>query len=129
MIRHSMGLPLLERWKRPFRLRSTFVWGFLLVALAAAPNASAAGTFLFVNQGDGTFTLTNLVAWVGARDLAAGDFDGDGLLDLAVAGTTNGVAHFHSLGGGAFELVTNIVSIGTTDDSDFPQPAFYLKSF
>src|SRR5438477_7897909 len=212
MIRHSMGLPLLERWKRPFRLRSTFVWGFLLVALAAAPNASAAGTFLFdnlrafstrlpvgdpdlaptnsggqildgpkdiavadlngdglpdfavankdgsvtvyfglgnarfgppthlhttgtelrgivcadltgdgrrdiavgapydgkvflfVNQGNGTFTLTNLVAWVGARDLAAGDFDGDGLLALAVAGTTNRVAHFHSLGGGAFEL-------------------------
>ncbi|PYJ02743.1 MAG: hypothetical protein DME25_15400 [Verrucomicrobia bacterium] len=85
--------------------------------------------FLFVNQGGGTFTLRNLPAWFGARDLAAGDFDGDGLLDLAVAGTTNGVAHFHNLGGGQFELRTNIVSIGTADTRDFPQPAFYLKSF
>src|SRR5205809_1799436 len=237
MRRHSIGLSLREKWNSPSGPRSTFLAGFVLLGLAAALNASAAGTllfdnlralgtrlpvgdpalaptnsggqiidgpkdiavadlngdglpdfavankdgsvtvyfglgnarfgppthlhttgtelrgivcadltgsgrrdiavgapydgkvFLFVNQGGGTFTLTNLAAWVGARDLAAGDFDGDGLLDLAVAGTTNGVAHFHNLGGGVFELVTNIVSIGTTDDLDFPQPAYYLKSF
>jgi FG-GAP-like repeat len=85
--------------------------------------------FLFINQGGGVFTLTNLPAWRGARDLAAGDFDGDGRMDLAVAGTTNGVAHFRNLGSGGFELMTNVVSIGTADDSDFPQPAYYLKSF
>ncbi|HEY2953525.1 MAG TPA: FG-GAP-like repeat-containing protein, partial [Verrucomicrobiae bacterium] len=85
--------------------------------------------FLFVNQGGGTFMLTNLPAWRGARDLAAGDFDGDGLIDLVVAGTTNGVAHYHNLGGGVFELKTNIVSIGTSNDNDFPQPAYYLKAF
>lgn len=85
--------------------------------------------FLFVNQGGGAFTRTNLPAWIGARDLAAGDFDGDGLTDLAVAGTTNGVAHFHNLGGGVFEWKTNLVSIGTGNDGDFPQPAYYLKTF
>jgi hypothetical protein len=85
--------------------------------------------FLFINQGGGAFTATNLPAWRGARDLAAGDFDGDGLSDLAVAGTTNGVAHFRSLGGGAFELKTNVVAIGTSDDDDFPQPAYYLRVF
>src|SRR6185295_5031800 len=85
--------------------------------------------FLFVNQGGGAFTRTNLAAWIGARDLAAGDFDGDGAIDLAVAGTTNGVAHFHNLGGGVFELKTNLVSIGTGNDRDFPQPAYYLKTF
>ena len=85
--------------------------------------------FLFVNQGGGVFTLTNLPAWRGARDLAAGDFDGDGKMDLAVAGTTNGVAHFRNLGSGVFELKTNVVSIGTSDDFDFPQPAYYLKAF
>jgi hypothetical protein len=85
--------------------------------------------YLFINQGGGAFTATNLPAWRGARDLAAGDFDGDGVSDLAVAGTTNGVAHFRSLGGGAFELKTNVVTIGTSDDDDFPQPAYYLRAF
>jgi hypothetical protein len=85
--------------------------------------------YLFINQGAGAFTATNLPAWRGARDLAAGDFDGDGVSDLAVAGTTNGVAHFRSLGGGAFELKTNVVTIGTSDDDDFPQPAYYLRAF
>ncbi len=85
--------------------------------------------FLFINQGGGQFTLTNLLAWRGARDLAAGDFDGDGIIDLAVAGTTNGVAHFQNLGGGVFAVRTNVVVIGTKDDHDFPQPAYYLKSF
>ncbi len=85
--------------------------------------------YLLVNEGSRTFSLSNIVAWVGARDLAAGDFDGDGLNDLAVAGTTNGVSHFHNLGGGIFEVKTNIALIGTPDVDDFPQPAFYLKSF
>jgi len=50
-------------------------------------------------------------------------------MDLAVAGTTNGVAHFRNIDPGVFELMTNVVSIGTADDNDFPQPAYYLKSF
>jgi hypothetical protein len=85
--------------------------------------------YLFINGGGGAFAATNLPAWRGARDLAAGDFDGDGLTDLALAGTTNGVAHFRSLGGGAFELKTNVVTIGTSNDNDFPQPAYYLRAF
>ena len=85
--------------------------------------------FLFVDQGSGSFTLTNFTAWRGARDLAAGDFDGDGWLDLAVAGTTNGVAQFRNTHDGHFEYQTNFNALGSSDDKDFPQPAFYLRSF
>jgi hypothetical protein len=68
--------------------------------------------------------------WLGVRDLAAGDFDGDGRMDLAAAGTTNGLAHLRSLGGGSFQLMTNINNLGTTSLwHDFPQPAFYLKAY
>src|SRR3954469_580835 len=86
--------------------------------------------YLFVNQGGGVFgEPLQLPSWHGSRDLAAGDFDGDGLIDLAVAGSTNGVSHWSSLGGGSFEVRTNIASIGPRTDADFPQPAFYVKSF
>lgn len=92
--------------------------------------------YLFVNLGNRNFgSPIHLPGWLGVRDLAAGDFDGDGRADLAAAGTTNGVAQFHSLGGGAFEVVTNILTlrsdpISGSDDADyeFPQPAYYLKA-
>lgn len=87
--------------------------------------------YLFVNQGARHFASPlRLTMWFGVRDLAAGDFDGDGRMDLAAAGTTNGLAHLRSLGGGAFQLMTNIPSLGTSNLSrDFPQPAFYLKAY
>src|SRR5205085_294813 len=39
-------------------------------------------------------------------------------------------AHLRSLGGGAFQLMTNLTSLGTDFLWDnFPQPAFYLKAY
>jgi len=86
---------------------------------------------LFVNQGGRQFANPiSRTMWLGVRDLAAGDFDGDGRIDLAASGTTNGLAHLRSLGGGAFQLMTNIASLGTSAiDEDFPQPAYYLKAY
>ena len=95
----------------------------------ASPGESV--IYLLVNQGERQFApAVKIPAWLGVRDLAAGDFDGDGRIDLVAAGTTNGVTQYRSLGGGGFEVVTNVPGLGTkTVDDDFPQPAFYLKTF
>ncbi|HMC27556.1 MAG TPA: FG-GAP-like repeat-containing protein, partial [Verrucomicrobiae bacterium] len=86
--------------------------------------------YLLVNVSGRDFAdAIEIPAWFGVRDLVAGDFDGDGLTDLVAAGTTNGIAQYHSLGGGAFEVVTNLPNFATDDlEFDFPQPAFYLKA-
>src|ERR1043165_1790681 len=88
----------------------------------AAPGEAV--IYLLVNHGGRQFgPAQRIPAWLGVRDLAAGDFDGDGRVDLAASGTTNGLAQFRSLGGGTFQVVTNIPSLGTLHlDEDFPQP-------
>jgi len=94
----------------------------------ASPGESV--IYLLVNQGNRNFAAASILpGWYGVRDLAAGDFDGDGRIDLAAAGTTGGVAQYRSLGNGNFEVVTNLTWLGAAIDSDFPQPAFYLKAF
>ncbi len=87
--------------------------------------------YLFVNHGGRGFDpAITIPAWIGVRDLAAGDFDGDGRVDFVAAGTTNGLAQYRSLGGGAFEVVTQLPFLGVPAlTADFPQPAFYLKTF
>jgi hypothetical protein len=95
----------------------------------ASPGESV--IYLLVNEGARYFApARSLAGWLGVRDLAAGDFDGDGRCDLAASGTTNGVVQYRSLGESGFEVVTNIMDLGTGElDDDFPQPAFYMKSF
>lgn len=95
----------------------------------ASPGESV--IYLLVNEGERHFAPAMPVpGWLGVRDLAAGDFDGDGRCDLAASGTTNGVVQYRSLGVSGFEVVTNIMDLGTGKlDHDFPQPAFYMKSF
>jgi hypothetical protein len=98
----------------------------------ASPGESV--IYLFVNHGNRMFSAPILLpGWLGVRDLAAGDFDGDGLIDLAAGGTTNGLVQFRSLGGGSFELATNLTILRSDpfdpeEDLDFPQPAYYLKA-
>ena len=70
---------------------------------------------LFHNTGDGTFDLISaekagLVVSGTGSSCAVGDFDNDGLPDLAVA-TTEGVSLFRNSGGGTFTDVTKSVGI------------------
>ncbi|HXJ74880.1 MAG TPA: VCBS repeat-containing protein, partial [Candidatus Dormibacteraeota bacterium] len=92
--------------------------------------------YVFLNRGAREFDPPNLIrSWFGARDLATGDFDGDGKPDLVAAGSTNGLVQYRSLGGGAFQVVTNLLALASDpfanrneEDYEFPQPAYYLKA-
>jgi hypothetical protein len=59
--------------------------GDLDLAAAPAPRGER-GLSLLLNDGSGRFALRRVMAEVFAREIASGDFDGDGLADLAVAG-------------------------------------------
>jgi len=71
--------------------------------------AAGAGTRAYRNNLDGTFS--ELAAQMGlaagaSRDVAFGDFDGDGRTDLVVVGTDGRIRLFHNLGQGRFEDLT-----------------------
>jgi hypothetical protein len=71
-----------------------------------------------------------LDAWPGARNLASGDFDGDGLLDLVVAGSTNGIQQWHNQGNASFAVVTNLaIWPETIPELDFPKPVYSMQAF
>ncbi|MBI3870435.1 MAG: VCBS repeat-containing protein [Verrucomicrobia bacterium] len=87
---------------------------------------------VLLNQGGRKFEDHPFPAWVGARDLAVGDFNGDGTPDLAVAGPNMGLRQYEGLGDGTFASVVSFPEVdggacGTGDD--LPQPAYFLQSF
>jgi hypothetical protein len=92
----------------------------------AAPYAGR--IFLFANE-NGTFAAPRVMPmWDGARNLVAGDFNGDSYKDLVVAGTTNGIRQLRNLGSGDFVTVTNVVTLGAVNQ-DFPKPLYALGAF
>ncbi len=127
------------RFTGPFHLRTG---GADLRGIACAdwngdarPDIAAVSPFdgniyLFLNEGSRRFaSVTNLAAWPGARNLVAGDFDGDGVQDLVVAGTTNGVRQYRGLGNGRFAVVTSLLDLAAPNDPGrFPKPVFSLKT-
>jgi hypothetical protein len=69
--------------------------------------------------------------WPGARNVEAGDFDGDGITDLAVAGPDNGLRQYRGQSDGSFLAVTNVsaLSFHFLEPSKFPKPVYSLKHF
>ncbi len=66
-------------------------------------------TTIFERAGNGWSVATELAADVGGRSVAAADFDGDGLLDLAIAGDRFGAGptrFYRNTGGLGFEDAT-----------------------
>ena len=78
--------------------------------------------FLFLNNGDGTFTENGLTAGVGYTDEGkvfagmgtdAADVDGDGKPDIVTTALSNETyAYFHNNGDGTFSYDTNISRLG-----------------
>jgi hypothetical protein len=78
--------------------------------------------FLFMNNGDGTFTENALAAGVGFNDEGkvfagmgtdAADVDDDGRPDIVTTALSNeSYAYFHNIGGGAFNYDTNVSRLG-----------------
>ncbi len=115
--------------------------------------------YLFVNNGTRSWAQPlTLAAWEGARNLASGDFDGDGVADLIVAGPdrnqaydwvkhepilppppgpqpAHGVAFYRGLGGGAFAAPTYVPALATVGEASydreesFPRPIYSLKTW
>ncbi|MGI9244309.1 MAG: FG-GAP repeat domain-containing protein, partial [Verrucomicrobiales bacterium] len=87
---------------------------------------------IFANPGDGNFSpdpSTVIEAWPGVRNLAAGDFDGDGIKDLVVGGPRTGVRQYRSLGGGGFVAVVDLPDLDSSpDDDDFPKPVYSFRT-
>ena len=87
---------------------------------------------VLLNRGGRVFEDQPFQGWVGARDLAVGDFNGDQIPDLAVAGPNLGLRQYQGVGDGSFASVVSFSEIdgaacGTGDD--LPQPAYFLQPF
>ena len=82
----------------------------------------------FLNSGGGSFSAPQtLDAWIGARNLAAGDFDGDGVTDLAVAGPQKGLRHYRGLGDGTFTISGDLPSLDPVNQT-FPKPVYVMQA-
>ena len=115
--------------------------------------------YLFTNNGTRQWDVpATMPVWEGARNLASGDFNGDGITDLITAGPDrdqnydwsagkpidpppavpqplHGVAYLKGSGGGVFATPAYLKEFGTVgqpsidEDDSFPRPVYVLKAW
>jgi len=86
---------------------------------------------VFFNTDNGRFqeAPVPLPGWIGVRSLAAGDFDGDGITDLAAAGPGVGVRHFRGTGGGNFEVMGDLPRLSPKNiNLERPRPVYAMRT-
>ncbi|MFN0130873.1 MAG: FG-GAP-like repeat-containing protein [Verrucomicrobiales bacterium] len=85
---------------------------------------------VFFNTGEGRFEApVPLPGWIGVRSLAAGDFDGDGIVDLAAAGPGAGVRHFRGTGGGDFQVMGDLPRLSPKNiNLERPRPVYAMRT-
>jgi hypothetical protein len=89
----------------------------LVVAVSHTLNGQPDEASVYLGNGDGTFQAArNFVTGAGATSVAVGDFNGDGISDLAVA-ADNGVSVLLGQGGGAFPVTPNFPLSGRPDSA------------
>src|SRR5258705_402648 len=124
---------VLEAARRGLRLSTLarFLAGFGMLASFGSSahaqlftNLQSLGTRL--KAGDPSVIATSSPE--GPKGIATADFDGDGRIDLAIAGTTNGLRQVANLGDASFETVIDIHSLAATN-WDFPKPVYAMKAF
>ena len=95
--------------------------------ITAAPEE---GKIYFLwNNGQRSFRLGQpLDAWPFTRNLATGDFDGDGNLDLAAAGKQHGLAVFNGDGTGGFEPAQLLQELAFHGGARRYRPVYTLKT-
>ncbi len=83
---------------------------------------------IFPNLGAGNFGAPiRLATWKFARNVAAGDFDGDGITDLAVGGSGIGLRHYRGLPTGGFQAKGDLTEgFGTAEE--YSKPVYALKA-
>ncbi len=83
---------------------------------------------IFPNLGAGKFGAPiRLATWKFARNVAAGDFDGDGITDLAVGGSGIGLRHYRGLPTGGFQAKGDLTDrFGTAEE--YSKPVYVLKT-
>ncbi len=83
---------------------------------------------VYLNDGSGNFAdQLRIPAWVGVRNLAVGDFDGDGKMDLAAAGPGVGLRHYRNTGNAQFQAMGDVPQL-IAPGAELPRPVYTLRT-
>jgi|GEM_PF-2027647 len=77
------------------------------IAVACSVDYAHAGVSVFMGDGNGGFALRESHEAATGTGIAVGDFNGDGIADIAVAGASNLISILLGLGTGSFAEATN----------------------
>jgi len=99
----------------------------------AAASLLDGSVIVFAAKGGGAFDAPlKIPTWKGARNMAVGDFDGDGAMELVIAGGREGLRQYRRNAEGVFQPVVTLpqfaAGIESLDDDYVGKPVFSLRT-